>query len=107
MACNLRMITITFAVKLLKERFRNSQIVVKFVPCLPEREIPACSNEPMKLQATHNKIEKLLRSLKALGENIENSLGLLGSLILSKLLTKIKFEHAKHKNTHDAWTALR
>ena len=82
------------AVKLLKERFGNRQLIVKsYYSAL--RDISVCPYEPAKLQTTHNKIEKLLRSLEALGENIENSL--LVSLIISKLPAEVRFELSKHK----------
>ena len=88
------------AVKLLKERFGNEQLIVKSYSSAL-RDIPVCPNDPTKLQAIYNKIEKLLRSLEALGENIENSL--LVSLILSKLPPETRFELAKHIYIYWRW----
>ena len=89
------------AVKILKERFGDKQRVIK-AHYVVLTEITTSSNDLYKLQSTYDKIEKSLRSLEALGENVENNL--LVCMIKTKLPEETMFKLEEHKKPGQNWT---
>jgi hypothetical protein len=89
------------AVKLLQDRFGDKGRVVK-AHYNVLTEIPTSTNDPMKLQSTYDKIEKSIRSLEALGENVESNL--LVCLIKTKLPEETMFKLEEHKNPDESWS---
>ena len=61
----------TIAVDLLKERYNNKQFMID-AHFSKLRNIPTASTYYEKLRSTFDKIERHIRSLEALGQNVEN-----------------------------------
>ena len=89
------------AVDLLKERYDNKQLMID-AHYSQLRDIPTTSTYYEKLRNTFDQIERHLRSLEALGQNIENEF--MVSLIRSKLPKSILAKLEEYKTTNDAWT---
>ena len=70
------------AIDLMQERYGKKQLIIKAHYAKLE-EMPQSSNHYEKLRSTFDNIEKHLRSLEALGENIENN------MMLSRLQSKL------------------
>nr|CAD2200257.1 unnamed protein product [Meloidogyne enterolobii] len=84
------------AVKILKERFGDKNILIEAL----ESELfqfPVCTEKAISLKNTVDKIEKIFRQLESLGENTNNSI--MTSLIKSKLNNNILMEIAKEEKT--------
>ena len=65
-------------------------------------DLPVSLNITAKLRATYYMIEKHLRSLKALGENVDQPH--FGFLIKSKLPTMVNSRMEEYKDMEDKWT---
>ena len=89
----------TVAIQILQERFGDQQRVIK-AHYASLNDLPSC--DPKNLQIIYDQIEKSLRSLEALGENVENNL--LVCLIKSKLSEEIMFKLEEHKTSEEIWT---
>ena len=89
------------AVDLLKERYDNKQLMID-AHYSQLRDISTTSTYYEKLRNTFDQIERHLRSLEALGQNIENEF--MVSLIRSKLPKSILAKLEEYKTTNDAWT---
>ena len=66
------------------------------------RDLPTTSTYYEKLRSTYDQIERHLRSLQVLGQNIENNF--MFSLIQSKLPRTILAKLEEYKNTDAPWT---
>ena len=66
------------------------------------RNIPISSTYYEKLRSTLDQIERHIRSLEALGQNVENECMVL--LIRSKLPRTILAKLEEYKNSNDIWT---
>ena len=66
------------------------------------RNIPNLATYYEKLRSTLDQIERHIRSLEALGQNVENECMVL--LIRSKLPRTILAKLEEYKNSNDIWT---
>ena len=91
----------TIAVDLLKERYNNKQLMID-AHYSKLRNIPIASTCYEKLRSTFDQIERHIRSLEALGQNVENEF--MVSFIRSKLPTTILAKLEDYKNSSDIST---
>ena len=89
------------AVGLLKERYGNKQLMIDG-HYSQLRDIPITSTYYEKLRSTYDQIERHLRSLEALGQNVENEF--MVSLIRSKLPRSILAKLEEYKVADAIWT---
>nr|CAD2206561.1 unnamed protein product [Meloidogyne enterolobii] len=82
------------AVKILKERFGDKNILIEALES-ELFQLPVCTEKAISLKNTVDKIEKIFRQLESLGENTNNSI--MTSLIKSKLNKSILIEIAKEE----------
>ena len=91
-------------IDILQERYGRKQLIIN-AHYAKIKEIPVTSTYYEKLQSTYNSIEKHLRSLESLGENIDNNLMMF--LIRSKFPKHILARLEEYKNSDDPWTVKR
>ena len=89
------------AIDLLQERYGKKQLIIN-AHYAKLKEMPQSSNHYEKLRSTFDNIEKHLRSLEALGENIENNLMM--SLLQTKLPRHVLARLEEYKNNDNDWT---
>ena len=89
------------AVDLLKERYNNKQLMID-AHYSQLRDIPTTTTYYEKLRSTFDQLERHLRSLEALGQDIENEF--MVSLIRSKLPKLILAKLEEYKDANDIWT---
>ena len=94
----------TIAVDLLKERYCNKQLMID-AHYSKLRNIPIASTYYKKLRSTFDQIESHIRSLEALGQNVENEF--MVPLIRSKLPRTILAKLEEYKNSSDIWTVAK
>ena len=90
----------TIAVDLLKERYNNKQLMID-AHYSKLRNIPIASTYYDKLRSTFDQIESHIRSLEALGQNVENEF--MVPLIRSKLPRTILAKLEEYKSSSDIW----
>ena len=89
------------AVTILQERYGKKQLIIN-AHYAKLKEMPISSTYYEKLQSTYDSIEKHLRSLEALGENVENNLMM--SLLQSKLPKHVLARLEEYKNDDNPWS---
>ena len=89
------------SIKLLKERYGQNEVIIN-VHCTSLMDQPASSSQTSALRKNDDLIEKHLRSLEALGENIESKI--LVSLIMAKLPRDVVIHLTDQRNDGDEWT---
>ena len=89
------------SIKLLKERYGQNEVIIN-VHYTSLMDLPVSSSQTSALRKNDDLIEKHLRSLEALGENIESKI--LVSLIMAKLPRDVLIHLTDQKNDGDEWT---
>ena len=89
------------AIDILHERYGNKQHIIN-AHYAKLKEMPISSGYYEKLRTTYDAIEKHLRSLEALGENVENNLMM--SLIQSKFPKNVLARLEEYKNDNNPWS---
>ena len=89
------------AVTILQERYGKKQLIIN-AHYAKLKEMLISSTYYEKLQSTYDSIEKHLRSLEALGENVENNLMM--SLLQSKLPKHVLARLEEYKNDDNPWS---
>jgi len=89
------------SIKLLKERYGQNEVIIN-VHYTSLMDLPASSSQTSALNKNYDLIEKHLRSLEALGEDIESKM--LVSLIMAKLPKDVLIHLTDQKNDDDEWT---
>ena len=89
------------SIKLLKERYGQNEIIIN-VHYTSLMDLPASSSQTSAPRKNYNLIEKHLRSLEALGEDIGSKM--LVSLIMAKLPKDVLIHLTDQKNDGDDWT---
>ena len=89
------------SIKLLKERYGQNEVIIN-VHYTSLMDLPVSSSQTSALRKNSDLIEKHLRSVKALGKNIESKL--LVSLIMAKLPRDVLIHLTDQKNDGDEWT---
>ena len=94
----------TVAVDLLRERYSKKQLIID-AHYSRLRDIPIASTYYEKLRSTFDQIERHIRSLEALGQNVENEF--MVSLIRSKLpRTILNWKNIKTRTSSGLWQIL-
>ena len=94
----------TVAVDLLRERYSKKQLMID-AHYSRLRDIPIGSTYYEKLRSTFDQIERHIRSLEALGQNVENEF--MVSLIRSKLpRTILNWKNIKTQTSSGLWQIL-
>ena len=94
----------TVAVDLLRERYSKKQLMID-AHYSRLRDIPIGSTYYEKLRSTFDQIERHIRSLEALGQNVENEF--MVSLIRSKLpRTILNWKNIKTRTSSGLWQIL-
>jgi len=88
------------SIKLLEERYRQNEVNIK-AHYTSLMDLPVSSSQTSALRKNFYLIEKHLRSLEALGENIESKI--LVSLIMAKLPKDVLIHLTDQKNDGDEW----
>ena len=89
------------AIDILKERYGKKQLIIN-AHYSKLKEMPVSPTYYEKLQSTYDNIEKHLRSLEALGEQVESNLMM--SLIQSKFPKHVLARLEEYKNSDEPWT---
>ena len=89
------------AISVLHERYGNKEHVIQ-AHYASLSDLPPSNTNSTKLRLTYDSIETSLRSLEALGENVENSYIVL--LILSKLPPELKLKLEEQRTHEGNWT---
>jgi len=89
------------SMKLLKERYGQNEVIIN-AHYTSLMDLPVSSSQTSALRKNHDLIRKHLRSLEALGENIESKM--LASLIMAKLPKDVLIHLTDQKNDGDEWT---
>ena len=89
------------AIDILHERYGNKQLIIN-AHYTKLKEMPISSSYYEKLRTTYDNIEKHLRSLEALGENVDNNLMM--SLIQSKFPKNVLARLEEYKNDNNPWS---
>ena len=89
------------SIKLLKERYGQNEVIIN-VHYTSLMDLPVSSSQTSALRKNDDLIEKHLRSLEALGENIESKI--LVSLIMAKLPRDVVIHLTDQRNDGDEWT---
>ena len=89
------------SIKLLKERYGQNEVIIN-VHYTSLMDLPVSSGQTSALRKNYDLIERHLRSLEALGENIESKI--LVSLIMAKLPKDVRIHLTDQKNDGDEWT---
>ena len=89
------------SIKLLKERYGQNEVII-YIHYTSLMDLSVSSSQTSALRKNYDLIAKHLRSLKALGENIESKI--LVSLIMAKLPKDVLIHLTDQKNDGDEWT---
>jgi len=88
-------------IKLLKECYGQNEVIIN-IHYTSLMDLPASSSQTLALRKNYDVIEKHLRSLEALGEDIESKM--LVSLIMAKLPKEVLIHLTEQKNDDDECT---
>lgn len=88
------------SIKLLKDRYGQNEVIIN-VHYTSLMDLTACSSQTSALRKNYELIEKRLRSLEALGEDIERKMLV---SIMAKLPKDVLIHLTDQKNDGDEWT---
>lgn len=90
------------AVNLLEENFGSNERIVQSL-YMELMNLPSSTNDSASLRNTYNNVEKILRSLEAMGELVDNSQ--MVSTIRSKFTKEIILKLEESNTNREQWTA--